>query len=128
MADGCKIQMNGLDEAIRKLKEFTPKLKLALAADAQNIAAHMEAWAKANKPWTPNTNHAVDFLKATVKWKNTNELMIALSHGVDYGVYLELCNEGKYAILEKAIAEFAPQFMEGWEKVIKAELKRQGIL
>ncbi len=42
MADGCKLEMHGLDEAMEKLKEFTPKLKAALALDAQNIAAEME--------------------------------------------------------------------------------------
>ncbi|KOR24196.1 hypothetical protein [Clostridium sp. L74] len=128
MADGCKLEMHGLDEAMKKLKEFTPKLKGALVLDSLQIAADMEKWAKANKPWTDNTHHATLFLKATVKWTNTNILMVALSHQVDYGVYLELCNEGKYAILERAIQEFAPQFMEGWKKVVKTELKKQGIL
>ncbi|MCY6372463.1 hypothetical protein [Clostridium ganghwense] len=120
MSDGCKIDMNGLDEAMRKLKEFTPRLKAALALDAQNIAMEMEKWAKENAPWEDRTAHARLFLKATVKWKHTNELMITISHGVDYGVYLELANEGKYAILEKAIQEFTPQFHEGWKKIVQS--------
>jgi hypothetical protein len=120
MADGCKIEVRGLEEAAKRLKEFTPKLKAALILDAQNIAAEMEKWAKQNVPWTDRTAHARLFLKSTVKWKNTNELMIALSHQVDYGVYLELANEGKYAILEKAIGEFTPQFKEGWKKIVQS--------
>lgn len=119
MADGCKIDMQGLDVVLKNLKEVTPKLKAALALDAQNIAAKMEAWAKQNVAWTDQTAHARLFLKSTVKWTNTNTLMVALSHNVEYGVYLELCNEGKYAILEKAIQEFAPKFIEGWKKIIQ---------
>ncbi|NFD94661.1 hypothetical protein [Clostridium sporogenes] len=120
MADGCKLEMQGLDEAMKKLKEFTPKLKAALALDAQNIAMNMEKWAKENVIWTDRTAHARLFLTSTVKWTNTNTLMVALSHQVDYGVYLELCNEGKYAILERAIQEFTPQFMEGWKKIVQS--------
>ncbi|NHL37861.1 hypothetical protein FDE95_14885 [Clostridium botulinum] len=118
MADGCKLEMHGLDEVMEKLKEFTPKLKAALALDAQNIAMNMEKWAKENVVWTDRTAHARLFLTATVRWTNTNTLMVALSHQVDYGVYLELCNEGKYAILERAIQEFAPKFIDGWKKIV----------
>lgn len=46
--------------------------------------------------------------------------MIAMSHHVDYGVYLELCNEGRYAILEQTIQEFAPQFRECWKKIVQS--------
>ncbi|NFQ84180.1 hypothetical protein FDG04_02380 [Clostridium sporogenes] len=118
MSDGCKLEMSGLDEAMGKLKEFTPKLKAALALDAQNIAMQMEKWAKENVVWKDRTAHARLFLTSTVKWTNTNTLMVALSHQVDYGVYLELCNEGKYAILERAIQEFAPKFIDGWKKIV----------
>ncbi|MHC1681390.1 MAG: hypothetical protein AB6733_00255 [Clostridiaceae bacterium] len=118
MSDGISIDMKGLDEVLRNLKEFTPKLKAALALDAQNIIAEMEEWAKNNAIWTDRTAHARQFLKSTVKWNNSDELMVALSHQVDYGVYLELCNEGKYAILENAIQQYAPQFIEGWKQII----------
>lgn len=118
MGDGCTLEIHGLDESIQKLKEFTPKLKAALALDSQNIAKEMEKWAKENASWADRTAHARLFLKSTVKWTNTNTLMVAMSHNVDYGVYLELAYEGKYAILERAITEFAPQFQEGWKKII----------
>lgn len=111
--------LNGIDEVIKNLKNFVPRLKAALALDAENIAANMEAWAKNNAPWTDQTGDARDFIKQTVKWTNADILMVSLSHNVNYGIYLELCNEGKYAILEKAIAEFGPKFMEGWQDVFK---------
>lgn len=120
MSDGCKIDMKGLEENMKKLKQFTPKLKAALALDAQNIASEMEQWAKQNIVWKDRTSHARQFLKTTVTWKNSNELMIAISHHVDYGVYLELCNEGKYAILEKSIQEYVPQFQKGWKKIVQS--------
>lgn len=116
----CNLKIEGIDEVIRNLKNFVPRLKSALTLDAQNIANNMEAWAKANAPWTDQTGHARNFIKQNVKWVNTDTLMISLSHNVDYGIYLELCNEGKYAILEKAIAEFAPQFVDSWKEIISS--------
>lgn len=118
MADGCKLDMQGLDSVLKNLKGFTPKLRRALQADSLVIAANMERWAKENSIWTDRTSHARLFITANVQWKNTNELMVSISHNVDYGVYLELCNEGKYAILEKAISEFAPEFIKGWKEII----------
>ncbi|CAM3004691.1 hypothetical protein HAHI6034_10885 [Hathewaya histolytica] len=120
MSDGCKIETKGIEEAIGNLKRFTSKLRAALFLDAQNIAANMERWAKANAKWIDRTSDARQFLKATVQWKNSNELMIAMSHHVDYGVYLELCNEGRYAILEQAIQEFAPEFKKGWKQIVQS--------
>lgn len=120
MADGCKLNIEGIDKVIKNLKQFIPKLKAALVLDSQNIAANMEQWAKANAKWTDRSSNARQFLKATVTWKNSNELMIAMSHHVDYGVYLELCNEGRYAILEQTIQEFAPQFRECWKKIVQS--------
>lgn len=116
----CNLNIQGIDEVIKNLKNFVPRLKAALALDSQNIATNMEAWAKTNSPWTDRTAHARNFIKQTVKWTNADTLMISLSHNVDYGIYLELCNEGKYAILEKAISEFAPQFVDGWKEVISS--------
>lgn len=116
----CNLRTEGIDEVIRNLNNFLPRLKSALALDSQNIASNMEAWAKTNAPWTDQTGHARNFIKQNVKWVNTDTLMISLSHHVNYGIYLELCNEGKYAILEKAIAEFAPQFVDGWKEIISS--------
>lgn len=118
MSDGFKLDITGIDEVMGNLKDFPRKLKAALVLDAQNIAAEMEIWAKENKPWENQTGDAVKFLKSHVKWTNTSTLMVALSHHVEYGVYLELANECKYAILEEAMRKYTPQFMEGWKKVI----------
>lgn len=118
MSDVFKIDITGIEEVSNNLKAFPRRLKAALALDAQNIANDMEAWAKENKPWENRTGDAVKFLKAHVKWTNTNTLMVSLSHHVEYGVYLELANECKYAILEEAVRKYTPQFMDSWKKII----------
>lgn len=118
MSDVFKLNITGLDEVMSNLKDFPRKLKAALALDAQNISADMEEWAKANTPWTDQTGMARKYLQSHISWNNTDTLLVTLSHHVEYGVYLELANECKYAILEKALREYAPQFMEGWKEII----------
>lgn len=116
--DSFKINLSGFDEVINNLSNIPKKLKVALLLDSKNVASQMEAWAKTNAPWEDQTGDARKLMKAHVKWEGPNLLSIKMSHHVNYGVYLELCNEGKYAVLEKAINEFVPEFQEGWKDIL----------
>lgn len=119
MSDGISIDVNSINQVLSNLEAFNNRLRAALALDAQNIAANMEAWAKENAKWEDRTSNAREFLKSHVKWVRTDELMVSMSHHVEYGVYLELANERKYAILEEAIQKYAPEFIEGWKQIIR---------
>lgn len=72
----------------------------------QEQAAEMEAWAKANAPWQDRTGAARAGLHATVEGN-----AITLAHGVDYGLWLEIANQGKYAIIAPAIDYWGPRIM-----------------
>lgn len=116
--DSFKINLSGFDEVINNLSNIPKKLKVALLLDSKNVASEMEKWAKANAVWEDQTGDARKHMKAHVKWEGPNLLSIKMSHHVDYGVYLELCNEGKYAVLDKSIKEFVPEFQEGWKDIL----------
>lgn len=116
--DSFKINLTGFDEVINNLSNIPKKLKVALLLDSKNVASEMEKWAKANAVWEDQTGDARKRMKAHVKWEGPNLLSIKMSHHVDYGVYLELCNEGKYAVLDKSIKEFVPEFQEGWKDIL----------
>lgn len=117
MSNDCKIVLKGLDNVIVNLNNVTDKFKKALYLDSNNISKNMESWAKSNANWTDRTGHARQFLRATVTWESSDKLLIALSHHVEYGMWLELCREGRYAILEKTITEYAPQFAKSWKAI-----------
>lgn len=72
----------------------------------QEQAAEAEAWMKANAPWQDRTGAARAGLTATVEGN-----AITLAHGVDYGLWLEIANQGKYAIIAPAIDYWGPRIM-----------------
>lgn len=75
-------------------------------------AAELEAYMKANRPWTDRTGNARAGLKAelsTSKAKYSNT--IALSHSVWYGVFLEYAMEKRFAIIEPTIRLQGPKIV-----------------
>lgn len=91
--------------------EMAYKYTQAVFQSGRNIAydraEDMEAWAKANAPWTDRTTDAREFLAATVD-ENGPIGTIVLAHGVPYGLWLEIAHQGKYAIIAPAIDYWAP--------------------
>ena len=66
------------------------------------LASEFAKEAKAEHPWENDTHHAEQGLYGKAK-KDGSNIIIELGHRVDYGVYLELANDGKYGILEKKL-------------------------
>jgi hypothetical protein len=72
---------------------------------------------KVNRPWTDQTNQAKARLHTSVSQPNPNIVRITLAHGVNYGIWLELANEKKYAILAPTVNKFAPKIVEDLEGI-----------
>ena len=83
---------------------------------AQSTAPEIENWMKANAPWTDRTANARQTLYTEVNQVVQSMVEIVLSHGVEYGIFLELSNAGKYAIIDPAIDHFAPIL---WSEVVR---------
>lgn len=75
------------------------------------LASEFAKEAKAEAPWQPIykppiprkiTGNARQGLYGKAK-KDGSNIIIELGHRVDYGVYLELANDGKFGILEKKL-------------------------
>lgn len=49
---------------------------------------------------------------------NAESAEIVLSHGVDYGIWLELANEKNYAIVEPTVRLNANEIMNGMENML----------
>ena len=113
-----QLRVEGLEEVMKKLQGISLKIRKALLADARNVSKQMEKWAKENAKWTDRTGLARANLKAHVSFDNTNTLLMALAHHMYYGVFLELCNAGKYAILEDAIQRYAPELIDDLHHII----------
>lgn len=85
-----------------------------------NYALRMEAHAKPNAPWKDRTSHARQglFGEASEFFEGNRTLKVRISHKMDYGPYLELCNQGKYAILRPTRDKFQAPFYRDVQKVV----------
>lgn len=103
---------------IKGLAEREIKTRAALGLYADTVAKKMETHAKSNKPWVDRTGRAKQSLNSSWKWVG-DVARVELSHGVYYGIYLEFCNEKKYAIIKPTIDIISPQAIRGLNKILK---------
>lgn len=71
-----------------RTRDYINRKKAGLVALLQNWAGILEDYAKANASWTDRTGHARQGIHAGVD-EHGNELVLYLSHGLQYGTQLE---------------------------------------
>lgn len=85
---------------------------------AYERAEDMENWAKANAPWQDRTGAARAGLHATVE-ESGQIGTITLSHGVPYGIWLEIANGGRFSIIAPAIDKFGVELMQDLQQMLR---------
>lgn len=113
--------MAGADQVIANMQAWGQRLRAKFKALGDQYSSQMEAEAKVEAPWTDRTGLARQGLFGEAKEFGDDTLRVRLSHTMDYGVYLELANSGKYAILEPTVKKFAPDFFQDTERVAKGK-------
>lgn len=110
---------NGSEEVIRNMREWAEKRRAATIALAQNWAGQLEGRVKLQAPWSDRTGNARAGLFGTTELRGLarNEIVIKLGHTMSYGVFLELCNDGRYAILKPTIDSAVPEIWESYKRL-----------
>lgn len=105
-------------QLLDNLEKSETKAQIAIKMYATEGAKKMENYAKANRPWTDRTGHARQRLTG---WVETapNSTKVHIGHGVKYGIYLELCNQKRFAILQKTVNACAAEILEGFRDLVK---------
>lgn len=85
---------------------------------ALSYAPRIEAWMKANAVWTDRTGNARQTLWAEA-FDFLDVIVLAFGHGVSYGVFLELANTGRYAVLTPALDHFGPKIWNDAQRLLK---------
>lgn len=98
------------------LQDFKKVAAVRIYAETQ--AKALEGHAKQNRPWTDRTGDARKRLTGYVT-DIPKGYRINLAHGVDYGIWLELAMEKKYAILEPTIRLKGPDVVSGMENLLE---------
>jgi len=81
-----------------KTKEYLDRKKAGMYALLQDWAGQMESYSKIHAPWTDRTGHARQSLHGGVDI-DKDTFILYLSHGVEYGIWLEVAHGGNYAIV-----------------------------
>lgn len=100
------------------LLNFNEKAQLAIRNYADDSARLLENYAKEHKKWKNRTSHAWQRLTGDVLVA-ANGYKLRLAHGVDYGKWLELAHEKRYAIIMPTIETVGPsKIMPGFQNLI----------
>jgi hypothetical protein len=110
-----RIDSKGLKEGLERLSS---KSDIAVKAYLNTAERKLENYAKQNAPWTDRSGRARLGLNSYTE-KTPFGYRLIIAHGVDYGIWLELAHEKKYAILNKTIQQNTNDIMKGFTKLIE---------
>lgn len=113
MAGGIEVDVSSLDAGLESL--IAPAV-FRMYAETQ--AKNLEGYAKEHRPWTDRTGDARKRLTAYVT-DIPNGYRINLAHGVDYGIWLELAMEKRFAILEPTVRLQGPEVLRGMNRLLE---------
>lgn len=100
-------------------EEFIRRIYFAIYALLTSFQGEMEQYMKDNAPWKDRTGTARTHLNVSTLIE-VDKMKIRLSHGVEYGVYLEYAHGAKYAILRPT----ADLYKDKIKEEIKALFRR----
>jgi hypothetical protein len=100
------------------LDEYETLLLLTMQAILKAHQADAERWMKDNAPWTDRTANARQSLWADVqRMEGQVGYELVLSHGVDYGFWLEVLQEGKYGIVLPAHDKYKADIIRAIQEI-----------
>lgn len=82
-------------------KALDSRANKAIAAATEYQATRSERWMKSNAKWNDQTGNARNSLSAVAYHEGTTHRLV-LSHGVPYGIWLEVRFSGRYAVVMPA--------------------------
>ena len=103
---------------VERLEDIETKSQVAFRMFSTEGAKKFENYAKQNRPWTDRTGQARQRLTGWVEMLS-DKIRIHIGHGVDYGIYLELANQRRFAVLQKTVNAVSPEILEGFSELTR---------
>ena len=101
----------------RNLRTFSSRVNNRISAVMDYNAGYTTSWLKSNAPWTDDTAAARTGLVALPFNVGTqHELLMAYS--VSYGIWLEIANSGRYAVITPAMRIVGEKIMRDMQSLI----------
>lgn len=107
------IEWDGTDEQmIAALERYEADVQKTVRAVADYFAPIIEREARVNAVWTDRTGNARAGLHSEVEDLAQQTVALWLSHGVNYGLWLEVIGAGKWAIIAPTLEAHYGQIEE----------------
>ena len=94
-----RVEWTGREDVKRRMGLYAVAVKQTVWNVAEYWSPIMETYAKQNAPWTDRTANPRQSLWCRPMRISDDAVAIILSHGMDYGIWLEICWQGRYAII-----------------------------
>lgn len=114
MASGFKFDTS----KFRNLDHLNDRLDRAIQGVCRFWDGPVETAMKVDAPWTDRTTNARNGLKAQHVALGKGKHAIICTHSVEYGVFLEVSNNAKYATIMPTIRKMAPKVMATLTKLL----------
>lgn len=101
----------------RKIATGPQQLHRAAVVITHRMAPEVENHMKLNAPWTDRTGNARNGLAAR-PYEEAESVGIVLYHQVSYGIFLEVSNAGRYAIINPTIDVMGPRVMAAYNDLL----------
>ena len=98
------------DTLTPKMAVFEIVIDEAIEYIVEEIAKELESYMREEAPWEDQTGAARDGLRAEASKEGSTHL-ITLYHTVDYGIWLEVRYNKKFAIILPTIEKYGPVLM-----------------
>ena len=110
-----RIDSKGLEKGLESLSN---KSDIKIKNYLNTTERKLDNYAKKNAPWKNRSGRARLGLHSYTE-KTPFGYRLIIAHGVDYGIWLELAHEKKYAILNETIQQNTNDIMKGFTKLIE---------
>ena len=102
----------------RGIGDYSVRLMNAVFDLATYFAARIESYAKQNAPWTDRTGNARQGLTAR-SFRTATAVSIILWHSVSYGIWLEVKNAGRFAVILPTLEAHYSPYMRAIEGLMR---------
>lgn len=99
-------------ELFRRAPGMSSRIDGMVATVVDYYATRAEAHMRTNAPWNDQTGNARNGLSARTEHIPYKRHSIILSHGVPYGIWLEVRWSGRYAIINPTMINIGPKVLD----------------
>lgn len=112
--------MSGSAEVIRNMWSWAALKRAGIEGVSRVAAANAQNYSRTHYRWHPQTGRAHGGLNGGMYWESIAALKIYLAHSMSYGVFLEMSNDRKNAILEEAINSVKDSWFNGVKRIMES--------